>query len=137
MKIFTKKTTYNQNTGDPDGFRFVYSLDRCDFTGKELDSDYPEEGTAYPKFKLDYEDDDPMWGCGDGEREFGMKYSISMAEFLSDPYAFESEAEETMTIAGPFGLEFRAMRIETATRLLEAGEIHPEELHGYYTPNKT
>lgn len=130
MKIYTRKPRFSSK-GKRVGFISTHKYDRCDFTGKILHPDLPGEGHGSAKFKLDYNSDDALWD--EREREFGQKYRIDVSDFLGDdPYVFESEAERSMTISGPFGFAFRGMRIETATRLIESGVITPDQLSGYH-----
>ena len=133
MIIHDKRQTYRWDTGEPDGFIHQYLHERCDFTGIILEGPHVELH-AYPKYRLDYENQDPGFGCGD-EFEFGRKYDIDVGLFLGDSYAIQWDAElEFLELVlekqSSFAEALREVRVATAIRLIEAGEITPDQLSG-------
>lgn len=145
MKIFGTAKRFNQITGEPEEV-WVFKEVRCDFTGEVLDDN------EYCRYGLNYENQDPCFGAGGEEYEFGQKYGIDIWEFLDYEYAFasiggsdepEHYAESLMMneAVGNFMDErtewyrcftFDAMcrhsRIRTAKRLIEEKIIEPQQL---------
>lgn len=143
MDIFKSIPQFNPNTGEPENPRRIKIAIRCDFSGRIVDGKgyeggYPAHG---PKIILDYESSDPCFGAGGGEWEFGEKYHIDMFQFLSQPYVIFDDVAETGESEMPSFLKalseyddlahaLRAMRIKTATKLVEEGLVKPEGLEG-------
>jgi hypothetical protein len=149
MKIYKQVQRFDPVTGKPI-MRKSYAETRCDFTGQVLDGG-DDQYCSYP---LNYEDYDPCFGADGEEYDFGQKHGIEMFEFLSGEYHFASvgggdgvehyaEAqmmEEALKGATKKKSEWyrcftfdsmcRHARIRTAQRLIDAGEIKPEDLIG-------
>lgn len=134
MHIYHQVTRYDSDSGAP---ILVWRLKeiRCDFTGEIID-DY----NSNPCYELNYNGQNPF-GSIDGERIFGMKYSIPLNEFLSARYHFANSKDKNDAcsqmmrllinkeyICG-FGDMCRYSRIQTAIRLIDDGTITPEQLY--------
>ena len=65
MIVYKIVDEYCKNTGKKLGERKVYLKTICDFTGEEI-----EDGTNPDSYIIDYNDNDPNFGDGFGERWF-------------------------------------------------------------------
>jgi len=136
MHIYEKRLQYDVNTGKPGVSGWVKVGSRCDFTGILLEDSVDPEGLPYPTYILDYGDNDPMFGVGDEERRFEEEFEVATHVFLLEPYEVSYDScLELVTEAAKKKVDFssvlRDSRIRTARKLIESGEIKPENLNGF------
>lgn len=136
MIIYEYAEKYDPDTGEAVGLKVDRKVRRCDFSG-ELAGDGTTD-TPYVRYRMDYGSQDPCFGSGGDEYEFGRDFAVSMHRFLGDaPYeikwSFSEKAAEEFKSSDFdwFGGYFRMIRIRAARRLLEAGEVKPWQLPGF------
>lgn len=121
---------------------------RCDYSGRLID----KYNKAYCSYRCNYGSQDSCFGASGEEFKFGKKYGIDVHDFMSQDYCFY---DDTTMGTGEYGnaetkmlqeittmqirdgrmvdfltLEsiFRFFRIRAATKLIEQGIIHPDDL---------
>lgn len=139
MELYKDEPNFDPRTGKPNGTRRVWKETRCDFTGKVVASCDDENRSAYEcKIDLNYGDEDPCYGSGGDEYAFGRKHKIDVYAFLNDGYVIlhdwetDASAMKDFMMAlrehETFAVALRSMRIATAQRLIDSGEIKADYL---------
>jgi hypothetical protein len=139
MKIYKTEPRFNPKTGKPIKPERIWKETRCDFSGKVVESSEIQYFTTYYcMYYLDYNSQDACMGSGGDEYEFGQKYKVDMFIFLSEPYVIynntmprESEEKKFLKALSKYeSLDgaLRDMRVKTAKKLIESGEISEDSL---------
>lgn len=143
MELYKDEPKFDPRTGKPDGTHRIWKETRCDFSGRVVRSCEDPNLCAYEcRIDLDYEDQDPCFGSGGEEYAFGQKYKVDTYAFLNDGYviycnwedddysATMKEFMKALKEHETFAAALRSMRVATAIKLIESGEIKAEDLRG-------
>jgi hypothetical protein len=136
VKIYEKVTKYRSDNGKPYS-TWEFKEYRCDFTGAVISED--ENTDSYPHYKLDYAEQDPCFGSGGDEYDFGKKFKINVYEFLSGTYHFitieQNACFDMMKHLIDYKMDFADMcrysRIKTACKLIGDELIESEQLYDH------
>jgi len=137
MILYKLIDQFDRSSGKKIKSQLIFDKYICDFTGKELD-EYQNPNI----YIIDYNDNDPNFGCGVGEYELSEKYNVDPYSIFASNFVFYRKIEgggdvfvDMIELAQKeldeiYGLDhiLRWSRIRMLTKVLEEGKYTLEEL---------
>lgn len=146
MLIFTYSQRYDQDTGEPDGYKRELQEEICDFSGEPFGDHWTERPLA--RYRFDYGNRD--WGGSPNTKVLRDRFCIDSGdlvlpdrcgtEWKSNDYVvkqkYESDLLEEMAESETDRIDsfFKEMRTEMVIELLEEGRYKPHQIPGFAYP---